>query len=75
MNSNVKSENNDCQILYIGNSHETFRGVNDALGISRFKRDVGAGPGLGREAGENLQHAGHALRPCRGGRKAKAVQG
>jgi hypothetical protein len=32
MNSNVKSENNDCQILYIGNSHETYRGVNNALG-------------------------------------------
>ena len=22
---------NDCQVLYVGNNHETYRGVNDAL--------------------------------------------
>ena len=27
----MATANNDCQVLYIGDSHETYRGVNDAL--------------------------------------------
>lgn len=27
----MATSNNDCQVLYIGNNHETYRGVNDAL--------------------------------------------
>ena len=32
MNNGATTVKNDCQVLYIGNNHETYRGVNDALG-------------------------------------------
>ena len=28
----MKAINNDCQVLYLGNHHETYRGINHALG-------------------------------------------
>ncbi len=28
----MQTHSNDCQVLYIGNHHETYRGINDALG-------------------------------------------